>query len=149
MPILGLKELIPRLLPTGADKNKIQISYRDAVRNIGELIMEISKETILIWAMWHVLMFYATDIYSTENEPVRRFLEYIGQGVSLDYGALLVPPIPHASGKSDGHHSAADRRLRKVIVLRLCQIFRPSVGSSEGGMSQRCFRPRRPTERVK
>jgi hypothetical protein len=96
VPILGLNKLIPRLVPPGADKTKIQISYRDAVKSIGELILETSKETILIWAMWHVLMFYATDIYSTENEAVRQFLEYVGQGVSLDWDALLAPPVHHA-----------------------------------------------------
>jgi len=82
LPILGLHKLIPSLIPPGADPNKIKIVYPDVVREIAAIVMETSKETLQVYFMWRALYNFAHDIYSRENNAIRRFYNFINGNVS-------------------------------------------------------------------
>jgi endothelin-converting enzyme len=71
-PILGLDYTIKNLAPSGYPLDKMITSFPDHIKEISDVILSTSKETLQTFLIWSAIGSFVTSVLAPEVEPLRQ-----------------------------------------------------------------------------
>jgi len=81
-PAFGLDYVVTKLSPPSYTPDRLMTSFPDLIRNISNVVMNTSQETLQTYFMWGIVDSYTSTVRAAEIEPYRNWYNALSGRVS-------------------------------------------------------------------